>query len=134
MRKLLKSTLLCSLLVWLASCRTAAPPPDINVCTELSMRQSVDPKTKHVILTPSPLCEQKIGEPSCGVCSTIISNQVTYVGELHPLNGSKWSEVKATAVMVPAASWADLNKYMVDNCYQNSCNQAIDQFRVNVGE
>lgn len=108
-------------------------PPDVPVCERLTQRLAKDPKTDHLILTPSPTCMEKIGEPECGHCTYIVSGKEVYIGEKKFLGKKPWSQIQRESVLVPAKeSYAPLARYIIDSCEKMNCNDDVQRFRVKV--
>lgn len=120
------------LFAWLLSACTPKPP-DVPACEHLRQRLSNDPVTGHLILSPSPTCEEKIGEPECGHCTYIMSGKEIFLGELptHLLNGKKWSELRASSIYLPAVeSYSPLATYIINSCKKMNCDSQVDRFKV----
>lgn len=110
-------------------------PPDVPVCEYLTQHMSMDPVTKHLLLTPSPTCETQIGEPECGHCTYIMSGKEIYLGEglAHLLNKKPWSAVRAESVYVPAVeSFAPIETYIINSCKKMNCNNQVDAFKIKI--
>lgn len=111
----------------------APKPPDVPACEQLSQRLYTDPVTQHQMLSPSPTCMKQIGEVECGHCVYIVSGNEVFIGEAkgHWLNGKPWSQIKASAVYLPAVeSYAPLSAYIINACEKMGCNDDVDKFKV----
>lgn len=111
----------------------ATQPPDVAVFEPYTQRLTTDPLTDHMILLPSPLCMEQIGEFECGHGVYIISQKEVWVGEQekHWFHGKPWSQLKRESIFVPAIeSYAPLSEYIINSCEQNHCNDQVARFRV----
>ena len=129
--KLLKLLLLPLLYLSLTNCTPNIP--DVPVCEPLDQWTSVDAKTGHTLLNPSPTCETEVGEASCGHCIFIVSQKEAFVGEgaKHLLLGKKWSELKTESAYLPAKeSYAPLATYIINACKKMNCNAQVTKFKV----
>lgn len=115
----------------LANCATK--PPDVFVFKNLQQHLSNDPVTGHLILSPSPLCVQKINEAECGYGVSIMTGREIFVGEdpAHYFNKKPWSVVKQQSLYVPAIeSYAPIATYMINTCAKNKCDPNVDKIKV----
>lgn len=90
-----------------------------------------------MILLPSPICMEMIGEFECGHGVFIMSRDEIWVGEnkAHWFNGKPWSQLKRESVFVPAVeSYAPLSQYIINSCAQNNCNDQVNRFKVQLDE
>jgi hypothetical protein len=125
---LLLSAILC---FFLTSCATT--PPNVPVCEHFAQRLWEDPQTGHTLLSPSPTCMEKIGEPECGHCVWIVEGQEAFLGEKegHLLNGKPWSQIRKESVYLPAKeSYAPLATYVINSCKKLRCNDDLTKFKV----
>lgn len=124
------------LVISFASLISCTPkPPDVPTCEHLPQHLGTDPITGHMVLKPSPDCMAQIGEPECGHCVTIMTGAVSFIGENAPhlLNGKKWSEVRTSAIYLPAKeSYEPLAKYIIDSCKVMNCSAEVTKFKVRV--
>lgn len=115
----------------LSSC--TPKPPDVSIFEILSQRLSIDPITKHEVLTPSPTCIAKIQEPSCLHGISIMTGTESFVGEKTLFKGKKASELQAESMLLPAVeSYAPLETYIVNSCKKMGCDSSVDKFTVKV--
>lgn len=108
-------------------------PPDVPACEYLSQRLSTDPKTSHLILTPSPTCMKQINEVECLHCVFIVSGKEMFVGEKngHLYNNKPASLLKQQAVYLPAVeSYAPLAAYIINSCKKMGCSDDVTKFKV----
>jgi hypothetical protein len=76
---------------------------------------------------------QQVGEAECGRCITIVSGREVFLGEGvgHRFNGKPWSQIRASAVILPAEeSYAPLAAYIINSCHKLKCNAEVDRFLV----
>lgn len=117
--------------LWSLTSACTPKPPDVPACEQFVQHLANDPLTGDLVLTPSPTCMAQINEPSCGHCVYIVSGKEIFVGEKTLLNGKAWSQIRASAVILPAAeSYAPLSAYIINACKAMNCNQSVDQFTV----
>lgn len=131
MLKLQKLTLSLILLCFLTSC--APNVPDVPACENLQQRLATDPVTGHLMLSPSPLCMEMIGEPECGHCVFTISAKQLFVGDKEPnqYNGKTWTLLKQQSIYLPAKeSYAPLATYIINSCNKMGCNDKVDKFKI----
>lgn len=113
-------------------------PPDVPVCGDLKQKLSKDPITNHLILTPNPVCEEKIAEIECGHCTYIVSGNEIYIGEdkknwVDLGKGKKsWSQISDEAIRVPAESYEKIAEYMINSCEKTGCNADLNRFKVKI--
>lgn len=92
--------LLLSLLLE-AGCATK--PPDVPICTELSMTR--------------------------GFCTNTISDKSFFVDEENKLNGLSWWELRPTMVQVPITSWVEIKTFIIKVCKEkNNCGDQISNW------
>lgn len=128
-----KKRLLLLSLLSLSLLNCSVKPPNVFVFESLEQHLKTDDITKHIILSPSPTCMAKIGEPACLHGVAIMSGEEIYVGELpgHFFNGKKASAIKAESIYVPAVeSFSPLKTYIVNSCKKMNCDTSVDQFNV----
>jgi hypothetical protein len=105
--------------------------PDVYVFEVLNQRLSIDPITKHEILTPSPTCVAKIQENSCMHGVSIMTGSEIFVGEKTLYKNKKASELQSESVLLPAIeSYAPLETYIINSCKKMGCDSTVDQFKV----
>lgn len=122
--------------LWLPLSACAPKPPDVPACENLGPRFYTEAGTGHLMLEPSPTCMEKVSEPECGHCVTIMSGQEFFVGEKAPhlFNGKPWSTLKAQSVMLPAAeSYAPLAAYIINACKKMNCSDDVNRFKIRLG-
>lgn len=115
----------------LSSC--APKPPDVPACKQLGLRQSIDPVSGHILLSPSPTCMEKIGEPECGYCVLIVSGKEIFIGEdeANRFNGKTWSGLKEESILLPAEeSYARLSDYLINACKKMDCSEDVNRFKI----
>ena len=122
------------LTVFLAAC--SVQPPDVPVFENMQQRLSVDPKTGHLILSPSPTCMAQIKEVECGHGVYVVSGKQIFVGEnkANWFNNKPWSQLKAESVYVPAQeSYAPIATYIINSCKKMNCEDSVTGFKVRLG-
>lgn len=123
-----------TLFMWACILSSCTPkPPNVPACEHLAQRLSTDPKTGHMILSPSPTCMKHISEPECGHCVMIISGVEFFVGESTAvqLKGKPWSKIRQESVYLPAVeSYAPLSAYVIDACKKMNCSDDVDAFKI----
>jgi len=130
-----QTTLFLISFVFLLSACTVQPP-DVPFCRPLEQRKIVkeSPEFGKIIdILPNPKCLKEIGESSCGFCVWTISNRSQFVGEGEKvrLQGQRWSEVKAQAIIAPAESQAKIKAFVINACKQSGdCSKDIDRWRL----
>lgn len=83
---------------------------------------------------PNPVCMREIKEAECGRCSWTISEKTQYVGEAKEtwLDGLSWTDIKDTAVILPAKSAAQVKAYILNQCKKTDCNKDISKWRIKI--
>lgn len=124
------------LLLSLTRC-VAPQPPDVFVFEHYYQQITHDPIKDHMILLPSPICMEKIGEFECGHGVAIMSQREIWVGEkpAHFYHGKPWSQLKRESIFLPAIeSYAPLATYIINSCAENHCNDQVDRFKVQLDQ
>lgn len=69
-----------------------------------------------------PICTEV--NPSKGFCVKIMSGEQFVISDSVPYKGKTWWEVRPSLVMMPVQTWAELKKWIIKICKNNSqCNQ-----------
>ncbi len=83
----------------------------------------------------------KLGEPECGFCQFLISNNPTYIGTYSIYQHGKrralevgeknWPQLKSKAVILPAReSFAPLKAYTINLCKSTNCDKTVTDWRL----
>ncbi len=127
-----KKCWLLGISVWfLTSC--TPKPPDVFAFKHLKMRQSEDPVSHHIVLTPDPVCMDKIKEVECCYGVSIVSGSEVFIGDEkeHWFKGKACGELIEESIMLPAVeSYAPLAGYIIDSCKKMNCSDQVDAFKV----
>jgi hypothetical protein len=104
LKKISSLTIKCLLSGLLSSCAVA--PPDVPICTELSMTR--------------------------GFCTYTVSDKDFYIDETHPFSfydnepPQTWWDLRPTFVLVPAPSWAKIKAFTIKVCKKyGQCDKTI---------
>lgn len=101
----------------------------------MSEHFSKDPISGHLLLTPSPLCMQKINEPECCYGVAIMSGNEKIAGEdkANWFNGKPCSQLIEESINCPAEEcYAPLSAYIINTCKKDNCSAAITAFKIKV--
>lgn len=106
MTKKLKNFLVSLLaLTFLSGC--ASTVPDSVVCVELDI--------------------------NLGGCVHIVSGQQFFVDDKHPYNGKNWWDQRNEMILVPATSWVEIKKFIIDICKStNQCQSSVTNWERSV--
>lgn len=97
---LLKSSCLWLSLL-LSACATV--PPDVPICTELSMTR--------------------------GFCTNTISDKSFFIDEEIKLEGKTWWELRPTMIQVPISSWVKIKAFIIKVCKEKgNCGDNISNW------
>ena len=113
--------------------------PDLPICRDLPEKRLSSRDAfgiEDITIQGNPVCLKEIGELRCGYCVWTISPKSKYIGEAeeHRLGKLRWSEIRPTAVLLPADSYAKLKEYVINSCKKSGdCQKDIDKWRVKLG-
>lgn len=93
----------CLLLSLLLEVGCATKPPDVPICTELSMTR--------------------------GFCTNTISDKSFFIDEENKLDGKTWWELRPTMVQVPIPSWVEIKTFIIKVCKEKgNCGDNISNW------
>ena len=100
-------SLFLSLSLLLNGCATT--PPDVPICTELSMTR--------------------------GFCTNTISDKSFFIDEENKLDGKTWWELRPTMIQVPIPSWVKIKTFILKVCKEkDNCGDGISNWERRVFE
>lgn len=103
----LSRSLFLSLSLLLSGCATT--PPDVPICTELSMTR--------------------------GFCTNTISDKSFFIDEETKLDGKSWWELRPTMIQVPITSWVKIKAFIIKVCKEKgNCSDNISNWERRVFE
>lgn len=109
MQKKLYGMLFVFLLVLLASCLVSCVTqvPDVPICIELDIGQ--------------------------GSCVKIITGEEFQISDKSPFNGKTWWDMRPAMIQVPADSWVEIKKFIIDICKKtNQCQNEVTNWERSV--
>lgn len=87
-------------LIALMLCGCSIAPPNVPVCIETNIDSAK--------------------------CTTLISGENFVVDEKHLLEGKTYFQIRPQMILVPASSWVEIKKFVLDICHQtHQCDSAV---------